>query len=290
MGEMPRAKRDPRHASGRLFLIGGGETRAADGEVLSAFVDAAGGRRSCIVVCGAAMDDPADTLKEYGEVFRALGAEVYLEPFSDRRRGEDAELLEAVERCTAIFFTGGDQLQSVSRMAGTTFATLVGARLGSGKLLVGGTSAGAAAAGSVMTVGGPAEGTVRRADVDLAPGLAYWPNVLVDTHFNERGRVHRLMAVFAQNPGVLGVGLDENTAVRIDLGAHLRVVGTGAVVVFDGRISHSNADDAAPEDILALTDATVHVLAPRYGFDLSRMRPLLPESDRPLPPPKHIHH
>jgi cyanophycinase len=63
-----------------------------------------------------------------------------------------------------------------------------------------------------MIASGPGDGTVRRADVTLAPGLGYWRDTVIDTHFNQRGRVHRLMAIFAQNPQVLGIGLDENTA------------------------------------------------------------------------------
>ena len=283
---MPYGKRQARHAAGRLFLIGGAETREPDGEILAAFVKEAGDGKSRILLCGAPLDDPGQTLRKYSKTFESLGATVVATPFADRFAGEDQDLIDELDQCTAFFMTGGDQLQAASRIAGTTFGEVLGEQLRGGKFLLGGTSAGAAAVGSVMTIGGPAEGSVRRADVSLAPGLGYWPNVLVDTHFNERGRIHRLMVVFAQNPAVLGVGLDENTAVIVDLGHRLHVLGTGALVVFDGRISHSNASEVAADDIVAVTDATVHVLAPGYGFDLTSLRPILPGSNTPLPAPE----
>jgi cyanophycinase len=99
----------------------------------------------------------------------------------------------------------------------------------------------------------------------------------VDTHFNQRGRVSRLLAIFASNPQVLGVGLDEDTAVHVELGRRLRVVGSGAALIFDGRVTHTNAAEARREDVLALFDSRIHVLPSGYGFDLDRVRPLRPE-------------
>lgn len=282
---MPSSGRESRKPAGRLFLIGGGEDRTARGEVLSTFVARAGGKRARILVCGAALDEPKKTLREYTKVFEELGAEVIAEEFPDRNAGENQELVDALDRCTAVFMTGGDQLQATTRMAGTTFSEAVNQMMQKGRLLIAGTSAGAAAVGSVMTIAGPDDGSVRRSDVELAPGLGYWNHVLVDTHFNERGRVSRLMVVFAQNPAVLGIGIDENTAVDITMDGQLRVLGKGAVIVFDGRVTHTNAAEAAADEILAVTDATVHVLAPDYCFDLTAMRPVLPGETRPLPPP-----
>jgi cyanophycinase len=111
----------------------------------------------------------------------------------------------------------------------------------------------------------------------MAPGLGYWRDTVVDTHFNQRGRVSRLLAIFATNPQVLGVGLDEDTAVQVELGRRLRVVGSGAALVFNGRVTHTNAAEAGRDDVLALFDSKIHVLPDGYGFDLDRMRPLRPE-------------
>jgi cyanophycinase len=103
---------------------------------------------------------------------------------------------------------------------------------------------------------------------------------VVDTHFNQRGRVSRLMTVFAHNPQILGIGIDENTSVEVELGVRFTVLGEAAVMVFNGHVTHSSAPRASDEDVLALTDALVHVLPRGYGFDLQTHRPILPSGDR----------
>jgi cyanophycinase len=130
--------------------------------------------------------------------------------------------------------------------------------------------------GRLLVIGGPGEGTVRRADVDLAPGLGLWRDTVVDTHFNQRGRVHRLLTIFAHNPQVLGIGIDENTALELIPGEGFTVLGEGVVTVFDGRVSHTSAPDTSREEALAVTDSIIHVLPDGYGFNLETMRPVLP--------------
>ncbi|HEU4631224.1 MAG TPA: cyanophycinase [Gemmatimonadaceae bacterium] len=266
-----------RRRAGRLVLIGGGEERSPDGRVLRHLVDVAGGRRARIVVCGGASGEPEETMQEYRRVFTRLHvAEVALEPLGDRTAGEAPALLGHLEHATAVFFTGGDQLRLVSLLGGTAFGERIQERLQTAGLVVAGTSAGAAAVSATMVIDGPSDGTVRRTDVELAPGLGYWRDTVVDTHFNQRGRVSRLLATFASNPQLLGIGLDEDTAVDVELGRRFRVVGCGAALVFDGRVSHTNAAEVARESVLALFDTRVHVLPDGYGFDLRRKRPLQP--------------
>jgi cyanophycinase len=117
---------------------------------------------------------------------------------------------------------------------------------------------------------------VRRADVRVAPGLGYLRDTTVDTHFAQRGRISRLLCIFAQNPQVLGIGLDEDTGIVVTPGKRFEVIGKGAVFVFDGRVTHSNAAEASDDEVLALTDSALHVLPTGYGFDLETKRPLLP--------------
>jgi cyanophycinase len=112
--------------------------------------------------------------------------------------------------------------------------------------------------------------------------LALWPGALVDTHFDRSGRVHRVMAALAQNPGVLGVGLDEDTAVEVHPEGTLRVVGRGVAFLFDARGARSNVADESATAPIALTGLAVHVLADGYGFDLDTRRVL-----DPVPPDEH---
>lgn len=273
-------KRTPKRA-GRLLVIGGAEDPDEEHmRILPHLVEMAGGKRARVVVCSSPSSDPEEKVRTYEKLFRKIGvAEVAGAAIAERPDAYRPELVEAVERATAVFVTGGDQLRLTAHVAGTPFGDCLRERLFGDGLVVAGTSAGAAAMSSVMIIGGPAEGTVRREDVSLAPGLGLWRDTVVDTHFNQRGRVHRLLAIFAHNPQVLGVGIDENTALELEPGTRFRVVGAGAVMVFNGRVTHTNAPDAGDEETLALTDSLVHVLPEGYGFDLRSKRPILPDGD-----------
>ena len=245
--------------------------------ILPHVVECAGGKQARIVVCGTPSSDPDRVERIYEHLFTRIGvADLFEASVASRPQADDPKLLEAVERASCVFFTGGDQLRLTSLIAGTRFSERVRERLFGDGLVVAGTSAGAAATSSTMIIGGEGEGTVRRSDVNMAPGLGYWRDTVVDTHFNQRGRVHRLMAIFAQNPQVLGIGIDEDTAIDVEIGRRFTVLGSGAAMVFDGRVSHSNAADVGDDEILAVTDSLLHVLPAGYGFDLKTKRPILP--------------
>jgi cyanophycinase len=267
-----------RRRMGRLLVIGGAEDKNPDCmHILPRLVELGGGTKARLLVCAVASEEPEPTLVAYKRLFEKMGvADVHSASLRDRSQGERKQLLQALERATGVFLTGGDQLRITSVMAGTTFGDRLHERFAREGLFVAGTSAGAAAMSATMIVGGDG-GTVRRSDVELAPGLGYWAESTLDTHFNREGRVHRLMTVFAQNPDVLGVGLDEDTAAEVTAGSRFVVHGTGVVMVFDGRVTHSNTARVGDHEPLALTDAKIHVLPAGYGFDLRSKRPIIPD-------------
>ncbi len=277
-------KRVPARA-GRLLVIGGAEDPdEKEMTILPQLVKMAGGKRARIVICSSPSENPRDKVEVYGRLFETIGvAEVIAAPITDRRQAQEPELVAAVGRATAVFFTGGDQLRLTALISGTEFSEIIHTRLFGDGLVVAGTSAGAAAMSSVMIIGGSESGTVKREDVSLAPGLGYWRDTVVDTHFNQRGRVSRLMTIFAHNPNVLGIGIDENTALDLVPGDRFTVLGEGVVMVFNGRVTHTNAPSTADDETLAITDAVIHTLPSGYGFNLRTKRPILPGGEE-IPP------
>lgn len=284
-GQMRDEQKQTGERTGRLLVIGGAEDPDPDDmTVLPHLVKMAGGRNARIIVCSSPAEDPEEKVDTYAELFEKIGvAEVIPAPITDRHQAEHEDLVAAVRRATAVFFTGGDQLRLTSLVAGTEFCETIRSRLYGDGLVVAGTSAGAAAMSSVMIIGGTNEGTVRRKDVSLAPGLGYWRDTVVDTHFNQRGRVSRLLTIFAHNPQVLGIGIDENTAIDLVPGDRFTVVGEGAVMVFNGRVTHTNAPEASDDETLAITDSVIHTLPSGYGFNLRTKRPILPDGEE-IPP------
>lgn len=272
---------------GRLLVIGGNEDKDEESMViLPHFVEMCGGKNARILVCGTPSKEVEKKERVYRELFEKIGVAEVMEPDVTRRHdGEDQELVEMVRRATGVFFTGGDQLRLTAIVAGTPFGDEIRHRIFNEGLIAGGTSAGAAAMSSTMLISGPSSGTVRRADVGLAPGLGYWRDTVVDTHFSQRGRVSRMLVIFAHNPQVLGIGLDEDTAIDVQPGEKFTVLGSGAAFVFDGTVTFTNAPEAADDEVIAMMDSAMHVLPAGYGFDLRTKRPLMPNGEQ-VPPKK----
>ncbi len=139
--------------------------------------------------------------------------------------------------------------------------------------LIAGTSAGASAQGETMLVTGSGQESYRIGDLHLAPGLGLIPGVIIDQHFAERGRIGRLLGAVAHNPRLLGIGIDEDTAIVVNEDS-FEVIGAGGVTIVDAaRLSHSNIAETTPERVLSMHDVTLHALSAGDRFDLCTRRP-----------------
>ncbi|WP_313903528.1 cyanophycinase [Rhizobium laguerreae] len=139
--------------------------------------------------------------------------------------------------------------------------------------VIAGTSAGASVMSDTMLVRGSNASSFRIGDLSMAPGLGLLPNVIIDQHFAERGRIGRLIGAVSQNPRVLGIGIDEDTAIVVR-GHRFDVIGTGAVYLVDaGHVTHTNIAEASPDEALSIYDLRLHVLSAGDGFNLESCRP-----------------
>jgi cyanophycinase len=178
-----------------------------------------------------------------------------------------------------IFFTGGDQLRITSLLGGTEvdFALHEAYRKGT---VIAGTSAGASVMSATMIIGGDEDSSPYQGSISMGPGMGLVHQVVIDQHFAQRGRLGRLVSAVAQQPAILGIGIDEDTAVIINSKNCMKVIGSQTVTVVDGnRCEHTNVSEAKPEQALALTAITVHILPGGYGFDLLDRRALVPEEE-----------
>jgi cyanophycinase len=177
-----------------------------------------------------------------------------------------------IENAAGIFFTGGDQLRIASQIGDTPIERAIKRIYANGGVIAG-TSAGASVMSTTMLVKGSNSESHRIGNLHMAPGLGLLNNIIIDQHFAERGRIGRLLGAVAQNPRVLGVGIDEDTAIIVQ-GSKFRVQGSGAVYVVDGgRITYSNVAEAKPDRVLSLCDVVLHVLSAGEHFDLHTRRP-----------------
>jgi len=108
--------------------------------------------------------------------------------------------------------------------------------------------------------------------VNMIAGFSLAPDLIIDQHFSQRGRIGRLLALFASSPGLVALGIDENTAAVIDRANMLEVVGENCVIVVDGRDVWSNYFDVEDGDVLTITGSSLHVLRAGDRFDLGSRR------------------
>jgi len=259
---------------GPLVIIGGAEDKEGDCKILREFVRYAGGREARIAIMTAATDLPGEVGANYINVFERLGVKDAQIVDSDRREdADDPRALEVVRQATGVFFTGGKQERIVDLLKGTQMDRLLHERYAQG-LVVGGTSAGASVMSSAMIVTGDAETHPRPEIVETNDGLSFLPEVVVDQHFSQRGRLGRLLAAIAEMPRLLGLGIDENTAVIVN-GDEFTVVGAGSVTVVDlQNMTHCNFKQLLSDENLAFCNVGLHILPDGYRFNLKTRSPI----------------
>ena len=144
--------------------------------------------------------------------------------------------------------TGGDQLRITSIMGGTRAQQALYRAFENGAIIAG-TSAGASVMSETMITSGNDDDAPKKCTLKMAPGLGLLRDVVIDQHFAQRGRIGRLLTAIAQNPHMLGIGIDEDTGLVISDDSVFEVVGSHAVTVID---SHSDYSNAKPPEILAI--------------------------------------
>lgn len=267
----PGAKR------GVIMPIGGAEDKGSDPTILKHFLDLCGGDQARILVIPTASRLP-DTGPMYADLFLDLGADrAVFTDINERSDCEDEALLDAMDDATGIFVTGGNQLRLSGLLGGTPVGQRL-RRLNAVGIPIGGTSAGAAMMSQHMIAGGGSGAYPREDGVSLAPGIGLTNTAIIDQHFNQRNRLGRLLTALSYNPFLIGVGIDEDTAFKIDGDNEGEVVGSGAVTILDASdLSHSSRSSAGTGEAISLLDIRLHVLAEGCRYNLDTREATIPE-------------
>lgn len=272
--QMP-ANQMPAQKHGQLVIIGGAEDKEGDCVILREFLRRAGGMEARIVVMTVATGLPGEVGAQYVDIFERLGVgEVCVVDTARREDGEDPKAIESINKATGVFFTGGNQARITDLLKDTEVDKLLHKRFGEG-LVIAGTSAGAAMMPDMMIVEGEAETNPRVNVVQMDSGMGFMPNVAIDQHFAQRGRLGRLISAIVQQPVVLGFGIDENTAIAVD-GDEIEVIGEGSITVIDvSDIQHCNLSEVLKDESVALAGAKLHILPHGYRFNLKQRSVIL---------------
>lgn len=255
---------------GTVIVIGGAEDKVRDRVILARFAQLAGGPDARIAVIATASSFGLEAAERYKAIFTELGArEVFPLNTTTRTQANDEHAASLIGQSTGIFMTGGNQLRLSSMLGGTRLATAIMERFREGAV-VAGTSAGASAVSSHMIAFGASGATPKHRMAQIAAGLGLLPGVIVDQHFQQRNRLGRLLSLIAQNPMLLGLGVDEDTAGVVGPDQVMEVIGRGSITVVDGAGSDTDAWEIRGHRPLMISGVVLHSLPAGYRFDLRR--------------------
>lgn len=259
-----------------LMPIGGNENHKRP-VILQEFIRRAGGENADIVI----FPQPSvlkATGNEYAHLFLDLGAHSTRSlEFRTRAESSADDFLQAMQSASGIFISGGTQMRLPSTIGGTPLeaAVLDAYRRG---VIISGTSAGAAVMPKVMIAYGKGGPTPRERIAQFAPGLGFTDKIVFDQHFRQRDRLGRLLYLIAAHPGLLGVGIDENTAAIVEDESSITVIGTGAVTIVDGNgIESTNVAEVQSGAAVAVSGVRIHVLTSGCSFDINTRKAIIPK-------------
>ena len=284
------------HPKGKLIAIGGAEDKGTDLEteeinrnnlnffelgILRRVVEEAGGPASHIEVITTASTIPYEVGENYLNAFGKIGCtNVQVMHIRNRQDTLETEFLERIKTCDAVMFSGGNQLRLSVTDGGTEFLSILKKRYQNEKFLIAGTSAGAMAMSQTMIYEGNAARAHLKGEIKMTTGLGFINSVIIDSHFEKRGRFGRLAQAVATNPSTIGIGLGEDTGMLITAGNKMEAIGSGLVVIIDGHdILHSNIADIPDGNPVSIENLKVHFCEKGNGY-LIRERKFLPEASK----------
>lgn len=263
---------------GSLIIVGGGDTPTIVQERLVALADGPGKARIAVLPMASTKFD--EEAREVIDELKQLKAEAVLVNIS-RDEAKKESSAKYLEEFTGYWFLGGDQLRLAATLLGTRALETIERRFHEGAV-VGGTSAGAAVMSNAMLTGrgrrlkGPEMADLRkiaRGMTDVSLGFGFFPGAIVDQHFMQRARYNRLLSAVLDHPQLLGVGIDEETALLVRPDGIWEVLGKHYVKIFDARRARILEDD---DELAGATDIRMHILPAGSLYHPKKRYALLP--------------
>jgi cyanophycinase len=189
---------------------------------------------------------------------------------TNKEEAHDEKFLDRLKSAHTVLFSGGDQFRISTILGGTPVAEILKEKyLHEKDFLIAGTSAGAMALPRIMIIEGGDSETLLDKDIKTSSGLGLIDNCIVDTHFIQRGRFGRLSHSIIINPGLLGIGLGEDTALVIKNGEDATCYGSGMVIIIDGEdITQTNITEVEHKNPVYVENLKVHLLVKGCRFSL----------------------
>ena len=276
---------------GTLIPIGGNEDKGFEDDeihrldyieegILAHVVEEAGGIDANIVIIPTASSIPVEVGENYLKAFTTLGCKnIGVLNIKSQKDSEDSKAISQIKKANCVMFSGGDQSKISKYIGGTTIHSILAERYKNEPgFVIAGTSAGAMAMANEMIAGGSSTKAFKKGAIIMNKGLNLIPQLIIDTHFIQRGRFGRISAAVAKFPNLIGVGLAEDTGMIIKNGNDCTIIGSGMAIVFDGsHLEHNNERILKEGTPMTIINLKIHVLANGDQFHIhSRAINVLP--------------
>jgi cyanophycinase len=264
------SRRRLRDAKGTLILIGGGTTAA--GAAIGGFIEMSGAKEGAPVVGITTASSQVAVAREMwlADLAQAGASNLTIPIVETRDHACDPTIVAQMRNARGIFLSGGDQVKLVSALGGTPLEEAIRDAYLDGAIICG-TSAGAAALTKTTLAGNEVDDEGKLVEQYIGPGLGLLGyHTLIDTHFTQRRRLYRLFVAIAEFPALMGLGIDEDTAlvVKREIGT---VVGKGGVTFVDGSsVRFNNANDVTKGPELTISALRVGIVGTGQQFNLKK--------------------
>jgi len=267
---------------GTLIPIGGNEDKGFEDDeihrldyieegILAHVVEEAGGVNAKIVVIPTASSIPIEVGENYVTAFSTLGCKhIDVLNIISKEEAESPHAIDLIKKANCVMFSGGDQSKISKYIGDTSIHRILTERYKNNTgFVIAGTSAGAMAMANEMIAGGSSTKAFKKGAVIMNKGLNLIPEVIIDTHFIQRGRFGRISEAVAKFPNLIGIGLAEDTGMIIKKGEDCTIIGSGMAIIFDGNeLTHNNEKILKQGTPMTMTNLKIHVLANGDHFNI----------------------
>lgn len=269
---------------GKLIVIGGAEDKGEELisnqnitskqirrlEILSQLIPSAK-QTGGIEIITTASSEPIKVNQIYKKAFHKVGfKKVGFISIGNHPDAHNPIFIKRIKAAHAVLFSGGDQFRLSTILGNTDILEAVKEKyFNDPDFIVAGTSAGAMAATELMLYEAESAETLLKKNVKVSSGLGFLDGCIIDTHFTNRGRFGRLAQTIVMNPACVGIGISENTALIIKKGNQAYCIGSGIVIIIDGRhVDHTNIAYAEDDEAICIENLKVHILCEGNGYTL----------------------
>lgn len=242
--------------------------------ILARVVFESGGNGARILVITTASGIPDVVAQNYIDAFDKLGCNnVETLYIGSKEEANLPENLKQLKQANCVMFSGGNQSRITTFIKNTQFHKLLMERYLNEEFVIAGTSAGAMCMSAEMISGGSSKESFIKASTKMRKGMSLAPEIIIDTHFIQRGRFGRLSEAVARFPNLVGIGLAEDTGMVIRGGNNCDIIGSGMIIIFDpGKLTHNNFKILKDGTPLTMRNLITHVLSNGDSFDIKERR------------------